>query len=224
MTRQLFLPDHRETPFLLPRHPGVFTTARSPDEIYVSGAPYFAIRPATQSCPSTTRGMKAQARGSPSNTVQHRILILPNSSPENIKFPGPEFVRRSINLHDWSMFLNHLFPRYCFDRNGSSYSVFSCLFSPFKPPAHLAPSPIPIFRQRPYPERQKVPRRQKRSRTLPKAASSIEWHSRSISPSYSLLRPLKMEQAFLYAPRHPHHRRHQTRTVFSSHHYQSYRH
>lgn len=112
-----------------------------PDEAYVSGAPYFAIRPAIQSRPSTT--------------IQHRVLILPNSSPENIKFPGPEFVRRSINQHDWSTFLNHLFPLHCFDRNGSSYFVsnltqsaspelFSGLFHS-SPSCQLCAKPIPIF-------------------------------------------------------------------------------
>jgi hypothetical protein len=82
-----------------------------PDESYVSGAPYFAIRPATGARPSAI--------------THHQLLIFPNSSPENVKFPGQEFLRRGVNQHDWSTFLNHLFPLHGVCQKGSGSTVSS---------------------------------------------------------------------------------------------------
>lgn len=68
------------------------------EDSYISGAPYFAMRE-----PTTPR---------PINILAYRMNLDSKSSPENTPFPSPakKFSDRGLNKHDWSTFLNHIFP------------------------------------------------------------------------------------------------------------------
>jgi ankyrin repeat protein len=68
------------------------------DDSYISGAPYFAMREPTVPRPVTI--------------LAHRMNLEQKSNPENTPFPSParKFSERGLNAHDWSTFLNHVFP------------------------------------------------------------------------------------------------------------------
>lgn len=71
----------------------------------MSATPYFAMRPPPQQTPR--------------DCLAYHMTINPDSSPENTLLPQQwtKFLERGVDSHDWSTFLNYLFPLHDFEHN-----------------------------------------------------------------------------------------------------------